>query len=206
MFVCFVLFRKLSRTTARMSRRKSVKQGGTYVYGLDSYVEITSCLLSSAVSLFDHLHDCYVEYTQNYTDKSFDKVYICCSSNLCARLSSYKYVFDSLHMAHPHTTTPTLSHHNPHPSHTTTLTPHTPQPSPLTHHNLHPSHTLDAPPDTFHSLQRFRSAVNLLQRLPPEHARPSLIVSLRSDEEGYSFMLCPNDGEHTHTHTHTPYS
>jgi len=65
------------------------------------------------MSLFDHLHDCYVECTQNSADKSSDK--------------------------------------------------------------------------------RFRSAVNLLQRVPPEHARPSLIVNLRSDEEGYSFMLCPSD-------------
>jgi len=86
----------------------------------------------SAMSLFDHLHDCYVECTQNSADKSSDK--------------------------------------------------------------------------------RFRSAVNLLQRVPPEHARPSLIVNLRSDEEGYSFMLCPSDGECQpptvsipHTHKHNPF-
>ena len=48
--------------------------------GWTLYFEVTSCLLSSTVSLFDHLHDCYVEYTQNYTDKSFDKV--CCPSHL----------------------------------------------------------------------------------------------------------------------------
>ena len=39
--------------------------------------------------------------------------------------------------------------------------------------------------------QRFRSAVNLLQRIEPQHARVSLIVSLHSDEQGYSLMLCP---------------
>ena len=72
--VCFFVYRKLSRTIARMSRKRSVRRGGMYVCGWDCYVEITNCLLSSAVSLFDHLHDCYVEYTQNYTDKSFDKV------------------------------------------------------------------------------------------------------------------------------------
>lgn len=63
-----------------------------------------------------------------------------------------------------------------------------------------------------HTAQRFRSAVNLLQRVPPEHARPSLIVNLRSDEEGYSFMLCPSDGECQPptvsippTHKHNPF-
>ena len=73
-FQCLFVYRKLSRTIARMSRKRSVRRGGTYVCGWDCYVEVTNCLLSSAVSLFDHLHDCYVEYTQNYTDKSFDKV------------------------------------------------------------------------------------------------------------------------------------
>ena len=30
---------------------------------------------SSSVSLFDRLHNCYVEYNQNSSDKSSDKVY-----------------------------------------------------------------------------------------------------------------------------------
>ena len=98
--------------------------------------------------------------------------------------SSYKH---SLHMAHTHHINSTPHSHTHHPSHILLATP------PHTHTHIH----------TCHSLQRFRSAVNLLQRVPSEHARPSLIVNLRSDEEGYSFMLCPNDGEHTHTHTHT---
>ena len=38
-------------------------------------------------------------------------------------------------------------------------------------------------------LQRFRSSTNLLQKLPPEVSQVSVIVSLYSDEKGYSIML-----------------
>ena len=42
--------------------------------------------------------------------------------------------------------------------------------------------------------QRFRNAVNLLERLSPGHAHPSLIVNLYPDEQGYSLILFPKKG------------
>ena len=44
------------------------------------------------------------------------------------------------------------------------------------------------------SLQRFRNTVNLLDRLSPNHAHPSLIVNLYPDEQGYSLVLSPKKG------------
>lgn len=169
------------------------------------------------MSLFDHLHDCYVECTQNSADKSSDKVYTYCtrsqawlqlshcthiistSAKLCSCQVNVDGIFDSSGWIYDRNVTwaPHSIGHIGHNIVSITLstwykviwklwkTKFTVNES--MNHTWTCTHT--------HTAQRFRSAVNLLQRVPPEHARPSLIVNLRSDEEGYSFMLCPSDGE-----------
>lgn len=55
-------------------------------------------------------------------------------------------------------------------------------------------------------LQRFRSSTNLLQKLPPEVSQVSVIVSLYSDEKGYSIMLpvsSPFTGNYIHLFIHS---
>ena len=58
--------------------------------------------------------------------------------------------------------------------------------------------------------QRFRNTVNLLQQLSPDHAHPSLVVNLYSDERGYSLVLnpgiymCDLDTHMIPRHSHDP--
>lgn len=40
--------------------------------------------------------------------------------------------------------------------------------------------------------QRFKTGVNLLQKLPPELALVSIVIKLYEDEDGYSITLGPN--------------
>ena len=44
-------------------------------------------------------------------------------------------------------------------------------------------------------VQRFRGSTNILQQLPHENIHVSFIVSLYSDEKGYSITLCPQGRE-----------
>ena len=134
-YICALLFRKLLRATGRMSRKRSVRQG-VYVYGwtiLLCLLFCVICCLSSAMSLFDHLHDCYVECTQNYADKSFDKVRAALATHL---ETSCVHVFLLIQGLTAHGTyTPYKLH-----SSLTHTTPHTLLATPLTLLATPPTH------------------------------------------------------------------
>ena len=135
LYLCLVVQKIVE--SHRQNVQKKKRQAGCVCLWLDYFVVFTVlcviCCLSSAMSLFDHLHDCYVECTQNYADKSFDKVRAALATHL---ETSCVHVFLLIQGLTAHGTyTPYKLH-----SSLTHTTPHTLLATPLTLLATPPTH------------------------------------------------------------------